>query len=175
MCLIPFFSRASSPDPHPFHESEIIFPEVFPDSSPPSREKANSRDTDAGVGSSSREVRSISNRDGYVHPELHHWDSSGPLTTASSGLRLRIPAFGKDLHLILKRDSRFLSQKFTVEGRQKARKASPRSAPASSAASAERECYYSGSVLNYTGSIASFSTCAGLVNSLHLLLKMHAL
>ncbi|XP_064797166.1 A disintegrin and metalloproteinase with thrombospondin motifs 19-like [Oncorhynchus masou masou] len=189
-CLLSLVSYFYSPDPHPFQESEseIIFPEVFPDTGPPAPDKPNSRETDASAGapdkptsretdasagSSSREVRSISNWEEYESPELYHWEPQGPQTAASTGLRLRIPAFGRDLHLILKRDTRFLSQKFMVERRQKAQKASRSSMPVSSAANTEeRGCYYSGTVLNYAGSIASFSTCAGLCDSLIGMLKV---
>ncbi|XP_055731523.1 A disintegrin and metalloproteinase with thrombospondin motifs 19-like [Salvelinus fontinalis] len=183
LCFLGAFAIA---DPHPFQESEseIIFPEVFPDTGPPPSDKPNSRETDASAGapdkptsretdasagSSSREVRSISNWEEYESPELYHWEPQGPQTAASTGLRLRIPAFGRDLHLILKRDTRFLSQKFMVERRQKAQKASRSGMPVSSAANTEeRGCYYSGTVLNYAGSIASFSTCAGLMGFIQL-------
>ncbi|KAJ8338718.1 hypothetical protein SKAU_G00355040, partial [Synaphobranchus kaupii] len=151
-------------------ESEIFFPEVLPDRSPPDPARPKGRRGDAGVGSSSREVRSVSNWEEYESQEFHHWEPPGPQTLASSELRLKIAAFGRDLHLILKRDTRFLSQKFMVEKRPKARKASPRDAPAPSPANAEAACacYYSGTVLNYTGSLASFSTCAGLMGFIQL-------
>ncbi|CDQ89082.1 unnamed protein product [Oncorhynchus mykiss] len=56
-----------------------------------------------------------------------------------------------------------------VERRQKAQKASRSSMPVSSAANTEeRGCYYSGTVLNDAGSIASFSTCAGLMGFIQL-------
>ncbi|XP_030623712.1 A disintegrin and metalloproteinase with thrombospondin motifs 19-like [Chanos chanos] len=153
-------------DPQHFQnwESEIIFPELFSDTSPLTPHKPNSRKTDASAGSSSREARSISDWEEYA--SHRYWDSSGPQTFVFSGLRLKIPAFGKELQLILKRDMRFLSQKFTVERKLKARKASPRATPTLS--SAERACYYSGTVLNYSGSIASFSTCAGLMGFIQL-------
>ncbi|KAG7476499.1 hypothetical protein MATL_G00083530 [Megalops atlanticus] len=149
-------------------ESEIFFPEVLPDTSPPDPDRPNGRGGDASTGSSSREVRSISNWEEYESQELYHWEPPGPHTLASSGLRLKIPAFGRDLHLILKRDTRFLSQKFMVENRPKARKASPRDSPVPSSANAETACYFSGTVLNYAGSLASFSTCAGLMGFIQL-------
>ncbi|XP_062410855.1 A disintegrin and metalloproteinase with thrombospondin motifs 19-like [Sardina pilchardus] len=149
-------------------EFEIVFPELFPDTSPPPPDKPNIREADANAGSSSREVRSISNWESYESHELYHQEPPGPQTKAASALRLKIPAFGKDLELILNRDTRFLSQKFMVEKRPKARKASPRNPPAFSSANAEAACYYSGTVLNYAGSIASFSTCAGLMGFIQL-------
>ncbi|XP_034146118.1 A disintegrin and metalloproteinase with thrombospondin motifs 19 isoform X3 [Esox lucius] len=156
-------------DPHPFQESEIVFPQVFPDTGPPAPDKPYSGETDSIAGSSSREARSTSNWEEYESSELYRWEHPGSQTVPSSGLRLKMPAFGRDLHLVLKRDSRFLSQKFVVERRQKTRKSSRHSMPVSSAANAEeRECYYSGTVLNYTGSIASFSTCAGLMGFIQL-------
>ncbi|KAJ8392733.1 hypothetical protein AAFF_G00072170 [Aldrovandia affinis] len=149
-------------------ESEIFFPEVLPDTSAPDPARPNGRGGDASAGSSSREVRSISNSEEYESQELYHWEPPGPQTLASSGLRLKIAAFGRDLHLVLKRDTRFLSQKFMVEKRPKARKASSRDPPAPSPAYAETACYFSGTVLNYTGSLASFSTCAGLMGFIQL-------
>ncbi|KAG5834135.1 hypothetical protein ANANG_G00258200 [Anguilla anguilla] len=149
-------------------ESEIFFPEVLPDRSPPDPARPNGRGGDAGAGSSSREVRSVSTWGEYASQAFNHWEPPGPQTPASSGLRLKIAAFGKDLYLILKRDTRFLSQKFVVEKRPKARKASPRASPAPSSASAESACYFSGTVLNYAGSRASFSTCAGLMGFIEL-------
>lgn len=146
-------------------EFEIVFPELFPDTSPPPPDKPNIREADANAGSSSREVRSISNWESYESHDLHRQERPGLQTKADSGLRLKLSAFGKDLELILNQDTRFLSQKFMVEKRPKARKASQRSPPAFSSANAEAACYYSGTVLNYAGSIATFSTCAGLVNT----------
>uniref|UniRef100_UPI003AAC6088 A disintegrin and metalloproteinase with thrombospondin motifs 19-like n=1 Tax=Centroberyx gerrardi TaxID=166262 RepID=UPI003AAC6088 len=133
--LLPGYSQ-------PFQESEVIFPEVYPNESPPVSNKQNSRETDA----SSREVRSTSSR-GEDEPPGR--DRRDPPQT----IRLKVPAFGTELHLILKRDTRFLSRHFTVDG---------------SAAEEERACYYSGTVLNYTASIASFSTCAGLLGFIHI-------
>ncbi|XP_062340399.1 A disintegrin and metalloproteinase with thrombospondin motifs 19-like [Osmerus eperlanus] len=150
LCFVGAFAVA---DPHPFQESEIVFPEVFPDTTPTAPDKPNS------AGSSSREVRSISNWDEYESPVLYHLEPPRPQTR----LKLKIPAFGRDLHIIVKRDTRFLSQKFMVERRQKARKASPSNGPGSTAANSEKACFYSGTVLNYKGSVASFSTCAGLM------------
>uniref|UniRef100_A0A3B3QCP7 ADAM metallopeptidase with thrombospondin type 1 motif 19 n=1 Tax=Paramormyrops kingsleyae TaxID=1676925 RepID=A0A3B3QCP7_9TELE len=159
LCFLAATVTSVSPD------SEIIFPEFFPDMGPPGANRAVSRDGDAGTGSSSREVRSLSRWDEYDPPELHRTDPPRPQVQAPPELRLRISAFGKDLRLILKRDTRFLSQKFMVEERAKARKASVRD---TQAASAETSCYYSGIVLNYTGSSVSFSTCAGLMGFIQL-------
>lgn len=161
MCVLVYSDTQSSQD----SEFEIVFPELFPDTNPPPPDKPNIREADANAGSSSREVRSISNWESYESHEQYQREAPGPQTKAASALRLKIPAFGKDLELILNRDTRFLSQKFMVEKRPKARKASSRNPPAFSSANAEAACYYSGTVLNYAGSIASFSTCAGLVNT----------
>uniref|UniRef100_A0A670KJC4 ADAM metallopeptidase with thrombospondin type 1 motif 19 n=1 Tax=Podarcis muralis TaxID=64176 RepID=A0A670KJC4_PODMU len=73
---------------------------------------------------------------------------------------LRIPAFAQELYLLLKRDSRFLAPGFAVEERLMSER---RSLPNSAQTQTERSCYYSGSVLHYPGSFASFSTCGGLV------------
>ncbi|KAM4708921.1 A disintegrin and metalloproteinase with thrombospondin motifs 19 [Discoglossus pictus] len=72
-------------------------------------------------------------------------------------MRLKIPAFGKQLYLLLKKDSRFLSQGFVVEERRREWKGS------SAAGDTDRDCYYSGTVLGHHGSFASFSTCGGLM------------
>ncbi|MBN3310732.1 ATS19 metalloproteinase, partial [Amia calva] len=55
-----------------------------------------------------------------------------------------------------------------VENRPKGRKASQHNAPSTDSPSGERSCYYSGTVLNYPGSIASFSTCVGLMGFIQL-------
>ncbi|KAK6492726.1 A disintegrin and metalloproteinase with thrombospondin motifs 19-like [Huso huso] len=144
-------------------ESEIVYPLVLPDAAPPGPERFDTQERDPNAGSSSREVRSISKGEEYESQELYHWETLGPQTLAFPGLRLKIPAFGNELHLILKRDSRFLSRKFVVENRLKGRKAYLDNSTVTSSSSAERSCYYSGAVLNYAGSIASFSTCGGLI------------
>ncbi|KAM6985144.1 A disintegrin and metalloproteinase with thrombospondin motifs 19-like [Aplochiton taeniatus] len=167
LCFLSAFAIA---DLHPSQESEIIFPEFFPDLNRPAPDNPKNREAPASFGISSREVRSLPNWDEYHEsPEPNRWGHPGPQAAVSSGFRLKILAFGRDLHLILKRDTRFLSQKFMVERRQKELKASKRSPPAFSPASgADRDCYYSGTVLNYAGSVASFSTCAGLMGFIHI-------
>lgn len=71
---------------------------------------------------------------------------------------LSLPAFGKNLYLNLTRDSRFLSGDFVVEERRGDRRA------AVGRLSTDQLCFYSGSILNHTDSLASLSTCGGLVN-----------
>ncbi|XP_069481726.1 A disintegrin and metalloproteinase with thrombospondin motifs 19 [Ambystoma mexicanum] len=70
-------------------------------------------------------------------------------------VRLRVPAFGKELFLLLKRDSRFLSQGFQVEERLRDERGS------AEADQQERKCYYTGTVLHHHASHASLSTCGG--------------
>lgn len=149
-------------------ESEIVYPLVLPDAAPAGPERFDTQERDPNAGSSSREVRSISKGEEYESQELYHWEPLGPQTLAFPGLRLKIPVFGNELHLILKRDSRFLSRKFVVENRLKGRKAYLDNSTVISSSSAERSCYYSGAVLNYAGSIASFSTCGGLMGFIQL-------
>lgn len=81
---------------------------------------------------------------------------------------LRIPALSRDLYLLLRRDGRFLAQRFAVEqwpnpGPEPTRaEADPRPHTPPDAA-----CFYTGTVLHHPGSLASFSTCGGgLVSAL---------
>lgn len=75
---------------------------------------------------------------------------------------LRIPALSRDLYLLLRRDGRFLAQRFAVEqwpnpGPDPTRaEADPRPPKPPDAA-----CFYTGTVLRHPGSLASFSTCGG--------------
>ncbi|XP_031748801.1 A disintegrin and metalloproteinase with thrombospondin motifs 19 isoform X1 [Xenopus tropicalis] len=71
-------------------------------------------------------------------------------------MRLKIPVFGLELYLLLKRDNHFLAPGFVVEQRH-------REWRGSSVQDTDRECYYSGTVLRHPGSFASFSTCGGLM------------
>lgn len=114
--------------------------------------------------------------DEYESQEFYHWSPlpqgynatfqlpPSPLQSSPSEdgdeVLLRIPAFAQELYLLLKRDSRFLAPGFAVEERLKSER---RSISSSAETQTERSCYYSGSVLYYPGSFASFSTCGGLV------------
>ncbi|XP_035870816.1 A disintegrin and metalloproteinase with thrombospondin motifs 19 isoform X3 [Phyllostomus discolor] len=75
---------------------------------------------------------------------------------------LRIPAFSRDLYLLLRRDGRFLAPRFEVEQRP-----SPGQGPTRAAATPgppappDAACFYTGAVLRHPGSLASFSTCGG--------------
>lgn len=71
---------------------------------------------------------------------------------------LTLPAFGQDLYLNLTWDSRFLSGGFEVEERLGEQSAAVRRL------STEQLCFYSGSIINHTDSLASVSTCGGLVS-----------
>lgn len=116
--------------------------------------------------------------DEYESQEFYHWSplpqgsgaasqlppppSPPPPPPAEDGdeVLLRIPAFARELYLLLKRDSRFLAPGFAVEERLGAEGKSP---PSAAQSQPERACYYSGAVLRYPGSFASFSTCGGLM------------
>lgn len=116
--------------------------------------------------------------DEYESQEFYHWSpllqgsgasaqlppppSPPPTPPAEDGdeVLLRIPAFARELYLLLKRDSRFLAPGFAVEERLRGEGKSP---PSAAQSQPERACYYSGTVLRYPGSFASFSTCGGLV------------
>nr|XP_012303344.2 A disintegrin and metalloproteinase with thrombospondin motifs 19 [Aotus nancymaae] len=75
---------------------------------------------------------------------------------------LRIPAFSRDLYLLLRRDGRFLAPRFAVEQRP-----NPGPGPTGAAsaphppAQDDAGCFYTGAVLRHPGSLASFSTCGG--------------
>lgn len=116
--------------------------------------------------------------DEYESQEFYHWSplpqgsgaasqlppppSPPPPPPAEDGdeVLLRIPAFAREFYLLLKRDSRFLAPGFAVEERLGGEGKSP---PSAAQSQPERACYYSGAVLRYPGSFASFSTCGGLV------------
>ncbi|XP_011360554.2 A disintegrin and metalloproteinase with thrombospondin motifs 19 [Pteropus vampyrus] len=82
--------------------------------------------------------------------------------TEGDEVLLRIPAFSRDLYLLLRRDGRFLAPRFAVEQRP-----SPGPGPTGAAASPlppappDAACFYTGAVLRHPGSLASFSTCGG--------------
>ncbi|XP_055488817.1 A disintegrin and metalloproteinase with thrombospondin motifs 19-like [Leucoraja erinacea] len=151
-------------------ESEIVFPSVLQDG------RAYPAQGKSAAGPTSREVRSISNGDEYESQEFYPRElrapappghrgaaatssSSSSLSSSASprGLQLKIPAFGRELYLSLTRDSRFLSGSFAVHSRRSRHHTSVRSYRA------EHACYYSGFVHNSRGSLASFSTCGGLM------------
>lgn len=75
---------------------------------------------------------------------------------------LRIPALSRDLYLLLRRDGRFLAQRFAVE-----QWPNPGPHPTEAAADPrpstlpDTACFYTGTVLRHPGSLASFSTCGG--------------
>lgn len=71
---------------------------------------------------------------------------------------LSLPAFGSNLYLNLTRDSTFLSRDFVVEERHGDQSAAVSRLPM------KQLCFYSGSIINHTDSLASLSTCGGLVN-----------
>lgn len=108
------------------------------------------------------------------------WQSPSPTQSPSSPppaqqeepsteeVLLRIPALSRDLYLLLRRDGRFLAQRFAVEQW-------PNPVPDPTRAEADPRpptppdsaCFYTGTVLHHPGSLASFSTCGGgLVSAL---------
>lgn len=114
--------------------------------------------------------------DEYESQEFYHWSPlpqgynatfqlppsppQSPPSEDGDEVLLRIPAFAQELYLLLRRDSRFLAPGFAVEERLRSER---RSISSSAQTQTERSCYYSGSVLYYPDSFASFSTCGGLV------------
>ncbi|TRY77637.1 hypothetical protein DNTS_005783, partial [Danionella cerebrum] len=71
-------------------------------------------------------------------------------------LFLRLPAFGKDLYLHLRRDASFLSEGFVTEETSEAGSVQSESLPRF------QRCFYTGAILNHTNSLASLDTCGGL-------------
>ncbi|KAL4617663.1 A disintegrin and metalloproteinase with thrombospondin motifs 19 [Arapaima gigas] len=149
-------------------EAELVFPEVLAHSGPSAADGSGAREGDAGAGSSSREVRSVP-VPVPAWEQRERWEPSrppapalapAPGSTPPPEVTLRIPAFGRELRLALKRDSRFLARRFAVERRSGTR--------VSSEGDPHGGCYYSGHVLGQLGSAASFSTCAGLMGFIQL-------
>lgn len=92
-----------------------------------------------------------------------------PAETDGDEVLLRIPAFSRDLYLLLRRDGRFLAPRFAVEQRPSPGPGPTRAAGAPGPpAPPDASCFYSGAVLRQPGSLASFSTCGGgLVSTLN--------
>ena len=84
-------------------------------------------------------------------------DSSWGGNSDPDNIIVSVPAFGRKLYLNLTRSRLFLSREFVVEERRSDQDA------ALSRLSANQLCFYSGSVINHTSSLASVSTCGGLV------------
>lgn len=84
-------------------------------------------------------------------------DESGEGPSDPLNIILSLPAFGRILYLNLTRDSVFLSRGFAVEERHGDRSA------AVSRLSMNQLCFYSGFIVNHTDSLASLTTCGGLV------------
>lgn len=81
---------------------------------------------------------------------------------------LRIPALSRDLYLLLRRDGRFLAQRFAVEQWPKPGPDPTRAtADPGSSLLPDASCFYTGTVLRHPGSLASFSTCGGGLVSIH--------
>uniref|UniRef100_A0A3B4AHZ0 Uncharacterized protein n=1 Tax=Periophthalmus magnuspinnatus TaxID=409849 RepID=A0A3B4AHZ0_9GOBI len=85
-------------------------------------------------------------------------DASGGSSWNTGDILVALPAFGRRLVLNLTQDTSFLWRDFVVEERR-GEDAELRRVPP------EQLCFYSGSVLNHSGSVASISTCGGLVSS----------
>ncbi|XP_029318525.1 A disintegrin and metalloproteinase with thrombospondin motifs 17 [Cottoperca gobio] len=83
-------------------------------------------------------------------------DALGGGHSEPSNMILSLPAFGRSLYLNLTQDSTFLSEDFVIEERHGDQRA------AVSRLSMNQLCFYSGSIINQTDSLASMSTCGGL-------------
>uniref|UniRef100_A0A8C8SR93 ADAM metallopeptidase with thrombospondin type 1 motif 17 n=1 Tax=Pelusios castaneus TaxID=367368 RepID=A0A8C8SR93_9SAUR len=79
--------------------------------------------------------------------------------TEEEAVLLRLPASGRELHLHLRRDLRFLARGFAVLEEPGPGGA----APARRRPSAEQLCFYTGRVRGRRDSFAALSTCAGLI------------
>ncbi|KAJ8343956.1 hypothetical protein SKAU_G00312850 [Synaphobranchus kaupii] len=80
------------------------------------------------------------------------------LQSDKDNLFLLLPAFGRELYLHVKRDVRFLSERFVIE--EKNEEGITRLAHISNI-SDDQLCFYTGRVLNHTNSFASLTTCGG--------------
>uniref|UniRef100_A0A8D0CTY3 ADAM metallopeptidase with thrombospondin type 1 motif 17 n=1 Tax=Sander lucioperca TaxID=283035 RepID=A0A8D0CTY3_SANLU len=89
-------------------------------------------------------------------------DAPGGGHSDPDNIILSLPAFGRSLYLNLTRDSAFLSGDFVVEERLREQSA------AVSRLSTKQLCFYSGSIINHTDSLASLSTCGGLTGLIQL-------
>ncbi|TDH16758.1 hypothetical protein EPR50_G00001340 [Perca flavescens] len=89
-------------------------------------------------------------------------DAPGGGHSDPDNIILSLPAFGRSLYLNLTRDSAFLSGDFVVEERLGEQSA------AVSRLSTKQLCFYSGSIINHTDSLASLSTCGGLTGLIQL-------
>ncbi|XP_078114001.1 A disintegrin and metalloproteinase with thrombospondin motifs 17 [Sander vitreus] len=89
-------------------------------------------------------------------------DAPGGGHSDPDNIILSLPAFGRSLYLNLTRDSAFLSGDFVVEERLGEQSA------AVSRLSTKQLCFYSGSIINHTDSLASLSTCGGLTGFIQL-------
>lgn len=83
---------------------------------------------------------------------------SGGLHSGPQDILVALPAFGRHLVLNLTRDTSFLSGDFVVEERRAEQSTEMQRVP--------QLCFYSGYVVNQSGSVASLSTCGGLVSPL---------
>ncbi|XP_056268077.1 A disintegrin and metalloproteinase with thrombospondin motifs 17 isoform X2 [Pseudoliparis swirei] len=83
-------------------------------------------------------------------------NAAGGGRSDTESILLSLPAFGRSLYLNLTWDSRFVSEDFVVEERLGDQRLGV------SRLSNKQLCFYSGSVINHTGSVASLSTCGGL-------------
>ncbi|KAJ8398333.1 hypothetical protein AAFF_G00429030 [Aldrovandia affinis] len=88
-----------------------------------------------------------------ARPEGRHLADKGE---DGDNVFLLLPAFGRQLYLQLERDSGFLSRDFVVEEKDGAETTRLTRAPV------DERCFYTGRVLNESGSFASLSTCGGL-------------
>lgn len=113
--------------------------------------------------------RLLSGQEAHLSPEhtahslrrrgLRSLDEPGDESSYPDNIILSLPAFGRNLYLNLTRDNTFLSGDFVVEERRSDQIA------AVSRLSMNQLCFYSGFIVNHTDSLASISTCGGLVNT----------
>ena len=97
-----------------------------------------------------------------VHTLKHHghWsiDVQREVHPAPQNIIVSLPAFGNNLYLNLTRDHSILASDFVVEERLKDQRV------VVNHLSTNQLCFYSGFIINHTDSLASLSTCGGLVN-----------
>ncbi|XP_034040129.1 A disintegrin and metalloproteinase with thrombospondin motifs 17 [Thalassophryne amazonica] len=101
----------------------------------------------------------LSSEDGVRAPRLRGQRSVDVAWTShrdADSMMVTLSAFGREFLLNLTRDHTFLSEDFVVEERHRDQRA------AVSRLSTEQLCFYSGSIVNRSDSVASLSTCRGL-------------
>lgn len=109
----------------------------------------------------SRQEMYMSEEDPVYRLRHHHqWplNFSSKEHTDAENMIVSLSAFGRSLYLNLTRDLNIFSRNFVIEERLRNQSVVFRHL------STKQLCFYSGFIINHTDSLASLSTCGGLVN-----------